>query len=227
MLFLFYNYTTFVFLTFFFMSILFPQNKVFDNLFLDLAESTMDMVKLFHEFSKEFKDFEKFAGKAKIIEQQADSITHKILDELKEAFITPYDREDLHALVIQMDDVVDDLESVLQWFYIYHISEKRDCVVAFAELYVETVEYLILLIKGCFGNNKKDSINLSKVIIAMHTLESRGDDMYLANIRELFTNEKDPIELIKWKVTIETMENAMDRFERIANTVESIKLKAN
>lgn len=209
------------------MSILFPQNKVFDNLFLDLAESTMDMVKLFHEFSKEFKDFEKFAGKAKIIEQQADTITHKILDELKEAFITPYDREDLHALVIQMDDVVDDLESVLQGFYIYHISEKRDCVVAFAELYVETVEYLILLIKGCFGNNKKDSINLSKVIIAMHTLESRGDDMYLANIRELFTNEKDPIELIKWKVTIETMENAMDRFERIANTVESIKLKAN
>ena len=209
------------------MSILFPQNKVFDNLFLDLAESTMDMVKLFHEFSKEFKDFEKFAGKAKIIEQQADTITHKILDELKEALITPYDREDLHALVIQMDDVVDDLESVLQWFYIYHISEKRDCVVAFAELYVETVEYLILLIKGCFGNNKKDSINLSKVIIAMHTLESRGDDMYLANIRELFTNEKDPIELIKWKVTIETMENAMDRFERIANTVESIKLKAN
>lgn len=100
-------------------------------------------------------------------------------------------------------------------------------MVAFAELYVETVEYLILLIKGCFGNNKKDSINLSKVIIAMHTLESRGDDMYLANIRELFTNEKDPIELIKWKVTIETMENAMDRFERIANTVESIKLKAN
>ena len=96
------------------MSILFPQNKVFDNLFLDLAESTMDMVKLFHEFSKEFKDFEKFAGKAKIIEQQADTITHKILDELKEALITPYDREDLHALVIQMDDVVDDLESVLQ-----------------------------------------------------------------------------------------------------------------
>lgn len=96
------------------MSILFPQNKVFDNLFLELAESTKDMVKLFHEFSKEFKDFEKFAQKAKIIEQQADSVTHKILNELQDAFITPYDREDLHALVIQMDDVVDDLENVIQ-----------------------------------------------------------------------------------------------------------------
>ena len=49
----------------------------------------------------------------------------------------------------------------------------------------------------------------------------------LDNIREIFTKEKDPIELMKWKVTIENMENAMDRFERIANTVESIKLKAN
>lgn len=51
--------------------------------------------------------------------------------------------------------------------------------------------------------------------------------MYLANIREIFTKEKDPIELMKWRVTIENMENAMDRFERIANTVENIKLKAN
>ena len=61
----------------------------------------------------------------------------------------------------------------------------------------------------------------------MHTLETRGDTLYLNNIRDIFTKEKDPIELIKWKVTIENMENAMDRFERIANTVESIKLKAN
>lgn len=96
------------------MSILFPQNNVFNNLFIDLAESTKDMVKLFHELSEEFEDFEKYAQKAKIIEQQADSVTHKILNELQEAFITPYDREDLHDLVIQMDDVVDDLENVIQ-----------------------------------------------------------------------------------------------------------------
>lgn len=209
------------------MSILFPENNKFDNLFLDLAESTKDMVKLFSEFSKEFKDFEKYAGKAKIIEQQADSVTHKILNELQEAFITPYDREDLHALVIQMDDVVDDLENVLQWFFIYNISEKRACVDEFAELYIETVENLILLIKACFGKKKNNAINLSKIIIAIHTLETRGDTLYLNNIRDIFTKEKDPIELIKWKVTIENMENAMDRFERIANTVESIKLKAN
>lgn len=92
---------------------------------------------------------------------------------------------------------------------------------------METVEHLILLIKACFGKGKKNPVNLSKVIIAIHTLESQGDDMYLANIRELFTKEKDPIELIKWKVTIENMEDTMDRFERIANTVENIKLKAN
>ncbi len=209
------------------MSILFPENNKFDNLFLDLAESTKDMVNLFGEFSEEFKDFEKYAQKAKIIEQQADSVAHKILNELQEAFITPYDREDLHALVIQMDDVVDDLEDVLRWFYIYNVSEKKACVDEFAQLYIETVENLILLIKACFGKKKNTNINLSKIIVAIHTLESQWDAIYLSNIRELFINEKDPIELIKWKVTIESMENAMDRFERIANTVEGIKLKAN
>lgn len=81
--------------------------------------------------------------------------------------------------------------------------------------------------KACFGKKKNNAINLSKIIIAIHTIETQGDVLYLDNIREIFTKEKDPIELIKWKVTIENMENAMDRFERIANTVESIKLKAN
>lgn len=209
------------------MSILFPQNNTFDSLFLDLAESTKDMVKLFHEFSQEFKDFERFAGRAKIIEQQADSVTHKILNELQTAFITPYDREDLHALVIQMDDVVDDLENVIQGFYIYNISDKRPCVDAFAGLYMETVEQFILLIRSCFGKGKDNHKNLSKNIIAISSLESQGDSLYLANIRELFTQEKDPIELIKWRVVIENMEDTMDRFQRIAHTVENIKLKAN
>lgn len=221
------RYTRLVFLTLFSMSILFPENNKFDNLFLDLAESTKDMVNLFSEFSKEFKDFEKYAQKAKIIEQQADSVAHKILNELQEAFITPYDREDLHALVIQMDDVIDDIEDVLQGFFIYNISDKKTCVTEFADLYIETVENLILLIKGCFGKKKNTTINLSKVIVAIHTLEARWDTIYLSNIRELFINEKDPIQIIKWKVTIENMEDAMDKFERIANTVEGIKLKAN
>ena len=209
------------------MSILFPQNNVFDQLFLDLAESIKDMVKLFDSFTKDFNDFEKYANKAAIIEEQADNITHKILNELQIAFITPYDREDLHALVIQLDDVVDDLESVIQWFYIYNISSKRPCVDEFANLYLETAEHLILLIKACFGKKKNNAINLSKVIVAIHTLESQGDTLYLKNIRDIFTNEKDPIELMKWRVTIENMEMAMDRFERTANTVESIKLKSN
>lgn len=209
------------------MSILFPVNNFFDSLFLDLAESIKDMVKLYKEFSVEYKDFEKFANRARIIEQQADDTTHKILNELQVAFITPYDREDLHALVIQLDDIVDDLESVLQWFYIYNISNKRPCIDEFADLYVEVADNLILLIKACFGKKKDDPINLSKIIIAIHTLEERGDELYLKNIRDLFVNEKDPIELMKWRVIIENMEDAMDRFEKTANTVESIKLKAN
>lgn len=154
------------------MSILFPQNDIFDNLFLDLAESIKDMVKLFHEFSGNFGDFEKYAQKAKIIEQQADSATHKILNELQTAFITPYDREDLHELAIQLDDVVDDLENVMQSFYIYDISVKKPVVDKFAELFVESADHLAILIKACFGKKKGNATNISKTIIAIHTLES-------------------------------------------------------
>ena len=154
------------------MSILFPQNHQFDNLFLELSESITDMVELFLEFSKDFKDFEKYAHKAAIIEGQADNATHKILNELQTAFITPYDREDLHALVTQLDDVVDDLESVLQSFYMYNITSKRNCVEDFAELYGEAAKHLTILIKACFGKKKEtEKINLTKTIIAIHTIE--------------------------------------------------------
>lgn len=132
------------------MSILFPTNDRFDNLFLALAESIKDMVNLVHEFGDNFGDFEKYAQKANIIENQADSSTHKILTELQTAFITPYDREDLHALVIQLDDVVDQLEDVIRGFYMYNITDKKACVTEFASLYSEAADHLITLIKGCF-----------------------------------------------------------------------------
>lgn len=209
------------------MSILFPQNHQFDDLFFELSESITDMVELFLEFTKDFTEFEKYAHKAAVIEGQADNATHKILNELQTAFITPYDREDLHALVTQLDDVVDDLESVIQSFYMYNITGKRDCVQEFAELYHEAAKHLNLLIKACFWK-KKDAakINLSKTIIAIHTIEGQWDEIYMKNIRDLFTKETEMLEITKWKVVIEGMEAAMDRFEKTASTVEWLKLKA-
>lgn len=209
------------------MSILFPQNNKFDNLFLELAESIKDMVKLVQEFSSNFGDFERFAQKARIIEEQADDATHRILNELQTAFITPYDREDLHSLVVGLDDVVDDLENVIQSFYMYDITEKRACIDEFARLYDEAAENIGELLKALFGKKKNKHINTSKVIVAIHTLEGQWDDIYVKNIREIFTKEKDPIVLMKWRVAIENMEAAMDSFEQAANTIESIKLKAS
>lgn len=209
------------------MSILFPQNNKFDHLFLELSESIKDMVKLVHEFRNNFGDFERFAQKARIIEEQADDATHRILNELQTAFITPYDREDLHALVVGLDDVVDDLENVIQSFYMYDITEKRACIDEFAQLYDEAAESIAELLKALFGKKKNKHINTSKVIVAIHTLEGQGDDIYVKNIREIFTKEKDAITLMKWRVAIENMEAAMDSFEQAANTIEGIKLKAS
>lgn len=109
----------------------------------------------------------------------------------------------------------------------YNISDKKACVAEFANLYSEAADHLIILIKACFGKKKNNNANISKAIIAIHTIESQGDSLYVKNIREIFTKEKDPIELMKWRVAIENMEEALDCFERTANTVESIKLKAN
>ncbi len=208
------------------MSILFPENHTFDSLFRELAHSVKDMAVLFQELSIDFKNFKDYSLKAKIIEEQADSVTHKIIHELNTAFITPYDREDLYALVLQLDDIVDYIENAVHNFHVYDVHEKRSCVDEFAPLFVEASENIIKLMKACFAK-KRHLTDLSKIIVAIHTQESRGDEIYLDAIHELFRNEKNAIEVIKWKDIIENLEQAMDKFENTANTVENINIKAS
>lgn len=103
--------------------------------------------------------------------------------------------------------------SYLQYF------RKKELADEFAELYIETVENLILLIKASVLKEEIMSCPFKDYYCYTYPkLEVTHSILIISG--EIFTKEKDPIELIKWKVTIENMENAMDRFERIANTVD-------
>jgi len=208
------------------MSFLFPKQPQFFEYFKDLSICLKEIAELLNKFSKDFKDADQYARKAKEIENKADNLTHEIIRKLNETFITPFDREDIHLLANEMDDILDLIEDVIRNVAIYKITEKNQYFEEFGGLILKASEDLEKLIHKCFLG-KKDTHKVYDLVIQIHNLEDEGDHVFKLSLKELFEKEKDPITLIKWKDILENMEEVMDTFQKVCITTESIIIKSS
>lgn len=208
------------------MSFLFPKQPVFFEYFKELSGHLKEMATLFNEFSKNFKDFEDYKKKAKEIEHKADGVTHEIGKKLNESFITPFDREDLHLLADEIDDILDLIENVINNIFVYQVTEKNKYVEDFAKLIKQAADDMEKLINKCFLG-KKDPGNMNDLIIKLHNLEDEGDIVFQKAMKALFTEEKDAIKIIKWKELLENLEEVMDKFQGVSVIAESIIIKSS
>lgn len=165
-------------------------------------------------------NFESVAKKIKEAEHNCDVITHEISTKLNKSFITPFDREDIFALSVALDDVLDYIDAAARAILMYNIKEITD----HAKHLAKVIQSLTIEINSAVSMLSKPN-NLNQHIVEIHRLENEADDVYFRAIGELFHRSTDPIELIKWKELYEILENATDRCESVANIIESIMLK--
>jgi predicted phosphate transport protein (TIGR00153 family) len=202
-----------------------PKDKVFQNLFEETAEISVRISELFLEAMKatDAKRFEILAQTGHL-EHQADQVTHKLYVELSKNFITPFDREDIHALASAMDDVVDYIDEVGLKMKNYEFTEFNDYVLKIAELNNESVKELKSAI-----SELRDMKNLSKVTAAclnIHGYESKVDVLYNQAMGDLIKNEKDnPVKIIVMKDLFEELELISDKCQDVSNVIESIVIK--
>ena len=156
----------------------------------------------------------------KSLEHQGDELTHRIFNETARVFVTPLDREDIHALASSLDDVLDNIDAAAARLPLYKIStevpgavELSRILIAQTKLLEETVPYVL----------KKDHILES--VIRIHALENEGDKALHGGLTRIFDDARDPILLIKQKEILETLEAATDRCEDVANVLETIVIK--
>jgi predicted phosphate transport protein (TIGR00153 family) len=185
-----------------------------------------DITAIFQEFAKNFKDFENYWHKSKDVEHRADSIAHQIINLLNKSFITPFDREDIYRLIHEFDDIIDLLENTLHNVLLYDMSEKKSFVDEFARLIGKATVALNTLIKETFEQQKYTD-TIWKLICEIHDLEDEGDVAYEKAIRTLFAEEKDPMNVIKWKDILGTLEHIMDVYQTMSNTIEGIVVKSS
>lgn len=179
------------------------------NYFSDYKLNNVNDLKIFSETIKEY-------------ETKGDTFVHEVIMELNNAFITPIEREDILALAMSMDDVLDGIEHCSALFEMYSITHADDFMLRFVDA-----------IKNC-AHEIQDSIDLlvSKKLpkIRQHAIkikdyESKCDGIRRQSIKQLFAVEKDPIKIIQVKEIYENLEDIADYCQNVANTLESIIMK--
>jgi uncharacterized protein len=165
-------------------------------------------------------DLTPLAAKIKDIEHKGDELTHQVIDELNKTFVTPLDREDLYDLSKALDDVLDLIDNTAIRIVLFRINEPiHNAAELVAVLLCQAVEL------GAAVSNLKDNDHVVERCIEINRLENDADRLFQAAIGSLFEEVKDPIEVIKRKEIIETLEAATDKAEDVANVLESIVVK--
>ncbi|MEN9448348.1 MAG: hypothetical protein RJA25_1638 [Bacteroidota bacterium] len=202
-----------------------PKDKVFQNLFEETTILAEKVSKLFLEAmrSTHEKRYEMLAQTGHL-EHQADQIVHNIYVELNRNFITPFDREDIHALASALDDVVDYIDEVGNKMKNYDFGEFNDYVLKIAELNDESVKELKNAVFGL--RNMKNLQKVTEACIRIHGCESKVDLLYNEAMGDLIRNNKDnTLRIIVLKDLFEDLEMVSDKCQDASNVIESIIIK--
>jgi predicted phosphate transport protein (TIGR00153 family) len=191
--------------------------ELFNRLVSHLTESAERQKKLFDDFANRAE----YANQIKQIEHVCDELTHDIVKRLNQTFITPIDREDIHALATGLDDVVDAIDYTARRIILYRVSEPTEHARKMSDVLVRLAAKLEDAVKALEHNGEQ----VLQDCVAIHTLESEGDSYHHEAVDKLFSHEKDPITIIKMKEIYEKMERTLDKCEDVSNVLEAIVLK--
>jgi predicted phosphate transport protein (TIGR00153 family) len=197
-----------------------PREESFFDLFEDMARKVQQGAEELLDLLKNYTDLDRKAGRVLDIEHEGDEITHEVIRRLNTTFITPFDREDIHRLASSMDDVLDHIEAVAEYLQLHRIEEPLKQMIALAETLTQAARITAESMPSL--RRMKDMENYW---IEINRLENEGDRYYRRTIAELFSGDYRAMDVLKWKDICEEIEQAIDRLEDVANTIESIVLK--
>lgn len=192
--------------------------EIFDRASANLVKATSLLVSLMENFD----NLEVRAKEIYDAEQEGDMLTHDIMKQLNKTFLTPIDREDIHALASRIDDVLDLVWAAVDRLVVFKIDASTDEAIALSKSLHETTEVIHKTIKELKAKNYS---HVQEHCIEINRLENHIDRTFRDALGKLFDEVKDPITIIKWKEIYEHLEDASDRCEDVADIFESIVLK--
>jgi len=199
---------------------LIPRDEVFFDLFNEMAKRTIRAATLLKQLFAEPGQLDHYVAQIKAVEHEADNLTHDIINRIDKTFVTPIDREDIHLLASQLDEVVDLVDGTARRAAMFHITQVREPAKKLCEVLILATNAIGVAVKDM--RNSKIVVQQSRVI-KQH--EEEGDALYHEAVGLLFQGTPNPLDVIKWKELYDTLERALDQCEDVANALESISLK--
>jgi predicted phosphate transport protein (TIGR00153 family) len=154
------------------------------------------------------------------VEHKCDSLTHGIIQRLNRTFVTPLDREDIHALARSLDDVMDSIDAAATLVRLYRLDTVRFGARELAQIITASTYQVRLALdaleqqKGILGH-----------AVEINRLENEADRIHQQAVSQLFDAEHDPLTVMKWKESLDFLEDATDRCEDVANVLEGVMVK--
>lgn len=203
-----------------------PQNKLFFDLFDGIGDNLTRISALLQTFVSE-PDFDQrnaILARIKKLEEDNDALTHTLFTELSKNFITPFDREDIHALGGALDDIADFMYGTAKKINFYKINPSDIGIQKMTPLIEQCVSHVRLAVRGL--RSLKNGVAVREHLIQINALENNADDVFDMSIEYLFeTDDLDAKYLIKMREIYKAMENATDRCEEVSRVIESILIK--
>lgn len=207
------------------LSIFLPKDKIFYSLFEQAAANIALMGNVFKTYVHETNPEKRFLiyQELKNLEQKNDEVTHQIFHELGKNFITPFDREDIHYLATATDDVADYIFASCKKMEFHGVDPNDEHIQSLAELICEGAQEVSRVIMQLRELKRPEKIMES--IVKINSLENHADNVFDKNIKHLFETENDFKKLIRRREVFTVMEIATDKFEDVANVIETIIVK--
>lgn len=200
---------------------LLPRQEEFFDLFIAVATRNKEAAGRLRELFAADPDRRSVHVQAiKQLEHEADQVTHEVVNRLDRTFITPLDREDIHALASNLDDVIDAIDGIARRAQIFHLGPTRPGVMRL----VEVIERMVAVLAEAVAKLRKGD-EVLKYCIEAKKLEEEGDTIYHEVLGDLFAKETNALEVIKWKEIYDHLERTLDQAEDVANVLESITIK--
>jgi len=199
---------------------LIPREEKFYSDFLAMADELLRGSRLLEEMlAAEHPIWDK-ADEIKEVEHKCDFLTHEIIQRLNRTFVTPIDREDIHALARSLDDVMDAIDASATLVRLYRLDRVLFGARELAHIISECTREVRLALAAL-----EQMKGVATHAVEINRLENEADRTHQQAVTRLFDEVKDPISVMKWKETLDFLEDATDRCEDVANVIEGVMVK--
>lgn len=201
-----------------------PKDKKFFPLFEEASANLVQLASILHEaVNLPSTERDVLFQKIDELEQRGEDITRQTNLELSRNFITPFDREDIHALITSIDYVADNLHGASSRMRLYQVGKITKSIRKLTEINLEACQHIDSAVQKL--RDLKKLKNITAACAKISKLESKSDSVYDKAVADLFENETDAKNIIIYKEVLSVLETATDKCKSVASVLESITVK--